>query len=63
MDGSANLTAGVHTIRLSYFQGPRYAICLILAVNRPGEKNWRIFNTDEFKPPANPENPKTGDPK
>lgn len=54
-DGSARLTEGIHSIRLSYFQGPRFAICLILAVSRPGEQKWRIFNTDEFKPPANPD--------
>jgi hypothetical protein len=52
MDGSANLTGGLHTIRISYFQGPRYSISLILAVSRPGDKSWRIFNTDEFQPPA-----------
>jgi hypothetical protein len=52
MDGAVQLAEGVHTIRLSYFQGPRYAIALILAVSRPGEKKWRIFNTDEYKPPA-----------
>ena len=52
MDGSANLTGGLHTIRISYFQGPRYSISLILVVSRPGTKNWRIFNTDEFQPPV-----------
>jgi hypothetical protein len=61
-DGSVNLAGGIHTIRLSYFQGPRYAIALMLAVSRPGDKGWRIFNTDEFKPPANPEDSKFGSP-
>lgn len=51
-DGAVRLTEGVHTIRLSYFQGPRFTIALILGVLRPGDKDWRIFNTDEFKPPV-----------
>ncbi len=52
MDGWARLTEGMHTIRISYFQGPRYAIALMLGVMRPGDKKWSIFNTDEFKPPV-----------
>ncbi len=51
-DGSITLTAGMHSIRLSYFQGPRFSISLILGVRRPDDKDFRIFNTDEFKPPA-----------
>jgi hypothetical protein len=51
-DGSAKLTQGVHTLRLSYFQGPREWVALLLAVRKPGEAGWRIFNTDEFKLPA-----------
>jgi hypothetical protein len=62
VDGSVNLKGGLHTIRISYFQGPRYGICLILAVAGPGDKDWRIFNTDEFKPPANPADWKFGSP-
>jgi hypothetical protein len=62
MDGSANLAGGIHTIRVSYFQGPRYAIALILGVNGPAENRWRVFNTNEFKPPANPEDWKFGSP-
>lgn len=52
--GSALLTRGVHEIRVSYFQGPRFTVALVLAVAPPGEA-WRILNTDEFKPPKNPE--------
>ena len=42
---------GVHTIRVSYFQGPRYQVALILAVGKLGEP-WRIFDTRDFLPPA-----------
>jgi hypothetical protein len=51
---SLQLAGGVHSIRVSYFQGPRYAVALILMVAGPGE-NYRVFNTDEFKPPPDPE--------
>jgi hypothetical protein len=46
------LGGGVHRIRVPYFQGPRDCIALILAVAGP-EEPWRIFTTDEFKPPPN----------
>lgn len=52
MDGAVQLAEGVHSIRLCYFQGPRFTIALMFGVLRPGEKTWRIFNTDEFKPPG-----------
>ena len=47
------LTHGVHSIRVSYFQGPRYLVALILKVAPPGE-SLRIFSTDELKPPPSP---------
>ena len=50
----AALSGGIHHIRVSYFQGPRDQVALILQVALPGEQ-WRIFSTDEFKPPSNPE--------
>jgi hypothetical protein len=53
LEKSAELTGGVHRIRVSYFQGPRDEVALVLKVARPGER-WRIFNTREFRP-ANPE--------
>jgi PA14 domain len=54
------LDVGVHRIRISYFQGPRESVALVLRVAKPGEE-WRLFNTEEFKPPpdatwVNPEN-------
>jgi len=47
--GSAELTGGVHRIRVSYFQGPRDEVALVLSVERPGGR-WRIFSTREFRP-------------
>jgi len=53
--GHLHLDCGIHTIRISYFQGPRYQLALILSVHGGTRKKWRIFSTDEFKPPPNPE--------
>jgi hypothetical protein len=50
--GHVKLNAGIHRIRVSYFQGPRFEVALILKVAGPGEA-LRIFSTDEFKPPPN----------
>jgi len=52
--GVIALTGGVHEIRVSYFQGPRLQVALVLKVAGPGE-TLRIFSTDEFKPPLHPE--------
>jgi hypothetical protein len=52
--GEVALRFGSHRIRVSYFQGPRYRISLILSVSPPGGE-WRVFNTNEFKPPPDPE--------
>jgi hypothetical protein len=53
-DGRAELHRGVHEIRISYFQGPRFHVALVLKVAGPGEP-FRVFDTNEFKPPPNPE--------
>lgn len=47
------LAGGIHAIRVSYFQGPRDLVALVLRVAGPGEE-WRIFSTEEFKPPSDP---------
>jgi hypothetical protein len=60
-EGSVTLTGGIHRIRISYYQGPGGAVALILAVARPGQ-DWRIFSTNEFRPPRNPADWKYGDP-
>jgi hypothetical protein len=53
--GGVTLKRGVHRIRVSYFQGPRYQVALVLAVTRPGDEDqWRVFHTDDFRP-ANPD--------
>jgi hypothetical protein len=50
--GAVKLKRGIHRIRIDYFQGPRYQLALVLSVQPPGGK-WKIFNTDDFKPPSN----------
>jgi hypothetical protein len=50
--GQADLKLGVHEIRVSYFQGPRFHVALVLQVAGPGEEEFHVFHTDEFKPPA-----------
>jgi hypothetical protein len=54
--GGINLAGGIHRIRVLYFQGPRLNVALVLRVARPGEL-FRIFNTDEFKPPPDADIP------
>lgn len=54
VSGSVNLSPGIHRIRVSYFQGPRFEVALVLRVAPPGEE-LRVFSTDEFKPPLHPE--------
>jgi hypothetical protein len=64
MRAVVDLAGGIHAIRVSYFQGPCASdpcLALQLTVQPPGEE-WRIFSTDEFKPPANPADWKFGDP-
>ena len=48
------LDCGIHSIRVSYFQGPRYQVALVLEI-WGGKRKWRVFSTEEFKPPQNPE--------
>jgi hypothetical protein len=62
VDGTINLAGGIHSIRVSYFQGPRFTIALMLGVSGPGENEFRIFNTNEFRPPSDPADWKYGNP-
>ena len=55
------LSGGIHRIRVSYFQGPRFQVALVLSVKGTGER-WRPFSAREFSPPSNPEAWKYGDP-
>ncbi len=59
---SVKLAGGIHSIRVSYFQGPRYHLSLLLAVARPEDIQFRPFNTDEFQPPSDPADWKYGSP-
>ena len=52
--GSVELGGGIHRIRVSYFQGTKWQVALVLKVAGPGEQ-LRVFSTDEFRPPPNPE--------
>jgi hypothetical protein len=53
LSASAFLSRGIHTIHVSYFQGPRFVVALVLEVAAP-EAAWRVFNTDDFIPPKDP---------
>jgi fibro-slime domain-containing protein len=52
--GNVDLSGGIHRIRVSYFQGPKWQVALVLKVAGPGEQ-LRVFSTEEFRPPPNPE--------
>ena len=54
VEGSAHLTRGIHRIRVPYFQGPRFEVALVLSVAGPDGGEWRIFDTEEFRPPPDP---------
>ena len=49
--GRVELGQGVHRLEVAYFQGPRASVALVMKVASPG-KGWRIFQVDEFRPPA-----------
>jgi hypothetical protein len=49
--GDVKLKAGVHDIQVSYFQGPRYQLALILAIAPREEKDFRVFDMRKFLPP------------
>jgi hypothetical protein len=51
--GALDLAGGLHRIRVSYFQGPKYQVALVLKVAGAGQE-LRVFSTDEFKPPPDP---------
>jgi PA14 domain len=51
--GVVDLAGGLHRMRVSYFQGPKWNIALVLKVAGPGQQ-LRVFSTDEFKPPPDP---------
>lgn len=50
----------MHSIRLSYFQGPRYHLSFMLSVAGPDNRRLHPFNIDDFKPPSDPADWKYG---
>jgi hypothetical protein len=56
--GDVYLARGVHSVRVSYFQGPRLQVALQLKIAGPGQE-FRIFNTNELKPPSDSEHWRT----
>jgi hypothetical protein len=51
--GKVPLEAGAHNIRVSYFQGPRTEVALVLLIKPPGQ-GWRLFDTRDFPDPSDP---------
>jgi hypothetical protein len=49
--GTCKLKRGEHRIRVSYFQGPRTQVALILAVIPPGDDEFSLFSTDDYLTP------------
>jgi hypothetical protein len=49
--GQVRLKTGAHAIRVSYFQGPRAWLALVLRVAGPEQQELRVFHADDFKPP------------
>ena len=50
---SALFSRGTHRIRVTYYQGPGYAVALVLAISPP-HAPYKIFHTDDFLPPKDP---------
>ena len=61
-EGQIKLSGGSHRIRVSYFQGPRFHVALVLLVAGPDDLDWKVFSTDDFRPPVNPADWKYGGP-
>jgi hypothetical protein len=51
--GKIQLNTGTHGIRVSYFQGPRIEVALVLLV-KPPRRGWRLFDTRDFPTPEEP---------
>lgn len=51
--GKVELQPGAHNIRISYFQGPRTEVALVLLIKPPG-RGWRLFDTRDFPPSNDP---------
>ena len=51
--GKIQLNTGTHGIRVSYFQGPRIEVALVLLV-KPPRRGWRLFDTTDSPAPEEP---------
>jgi hypothetical protein len=49
--GEIALTHGRHSLRVPYYQGPKYMVALMLKIQGPSDDTLRILNTENFKPP------------
>jgi hypothetical protein len=49
--GRAELAAGMHHLRVSYFQGPRFEVALVLSVSPPHGK-WKVFDMRDYLVPT-----------
>jgi hypothetical protein len=49
--GRARLATGMHHLRVSYFQGPRWEVALVLNV-APPHGQWKIFDIRDYRMPA-----------
>jgi hypothetical protein len=56
--GSCKLSEGVHRMKIEYFQGPRYHVCLQVYVKPPGETGFKVFNLNDYILPADVDVPK-----
>jgi hypothetical protein len=56
--GNIKLRRGLHAIRISYFQGPRDELALILSVADAKEKELQVFDTRNYLPPKDANDPK-----
>ncbi len=48
--GKVQLAAGAHDLRVSYSQGPRTEVALVLLV-KPPKRSWRLFDVRDFPNP------------
>jgi hypothetical protein len=52
------LKGGLHEIRVSYFQGPRTELALMLGIAEEGDTEFKLFDTRQFLPPGTKIEPK-----
>ncbi|MGO9229927.1 MAG: PA14 domain-containing protein [Bryobacteraceae bacterium] len=55
-DGHAELTKGMHHLRVPYYQGPRFGVALVLTVKPPNGK-WKLFDVRDYRMPMQAASP------